>query len=404
MKTWDKHELLNNETIIGYVKDKGYFPKEGPLRVEEIGDGNINYVFKIIDEHSGKSIILKQADVLLRSSGRPLSVIRSKIEATILKMYNDVATGFSPEVYDYDEIMCVIAMEDVSDYVNMRKGMINRKIYPNFSKEITEFMLRVLTPTLDLFDDAEVKKQKVGNMINPELCKISEDLVFTEPYINYKKRNVITPGNEKFVSENLYDDFELHTEVARLKEDFMNNAQGLVHGDLHMGSIFINENGIKVIDPEFAFYGPIGYDVGNVIGNMFFGLAYNRYMDDYSVEFETWVLNSVLEIFDGFKYGLIRELTSDKIIDPIRKTDEYLKNYVNQVMAYSMGVAGLEIIRRTVGDAKVLELNTMDTNDRKLWAERLLIGLGISFIKERNEISTGEDIIDVFNELILEGE
>lgn len=69
-----------------------------------------------------------------------------------------------------------------------------------------------------------------------------------------------------------------------------------------------------------------------------------------------------------------------------------------------MGVAGLEIIRRTVGDAKVLELNTMDTNDRKLWAERLLIGLGISFIKERNEISTGEDIINVFNELILEGE
>ena len=122
------------------------------------------------------------------------------------------------------------------------------------------------------------------------------------------------------------------------------------------------------------------------------------------MEFETWVLNSVLEIFDGFKYGLIRELTSDKIIDPIRKTDEYLKNYVNQVMAYSMGVAGLEIIRRTVGDAKVLELNTMDTNDRKLWAERLLIGLGISFIKERNEISTGEDIINVFNELILEGE
>lgn len=49
----------------------------------------------------------------------------------------------------------------------------------------------------------------------------------------------------------------------------MNHAQALVHGDLHSGSIFVNEEGLKVIDPEFAYYGPIGYDIGNVIGNMF---------------------------------------------------------------------------------------------------------------------------------------
>ena len=34
----------------------------------------------------------------------------------------------------------------------------------------------------------------------------------------------------------------------------MNNAQALLHGDLHTGSIFANEQGVKVIDPEFAFY------------------------------------------------------------------------------------------------------------------------------------------------------
>ncbi len=27
---------------------------------------------------------------------------------------------------------------------------------------------------------------------------------------------------------------------------------------------------MKVIDPEFSFYGPMGYDIGNVIGNLFF--------------------------------------------------------------------------------------------------------------------------------------
>ena len=34
----------------------------------------------------------------------------------------------------------------------------------------------------------------------------------------------------------------------------MNYSQSLIHGDLHSGSIFINEKGIKIIDPEFSFY------------------------------------------------------------------------------------------------------------------------------------------------------
>lgn len=36
----------------------------------------------------------------------------------------------------------------------------------------------------------------------------------------------------------------------------MNCAQALLHGDLHSGSVFANDSGIKVIDPEFAFTGP----------------------------------------------------------------------------------------------------------------------------------------------------
>ena len=77
--------------------------------------------------------------------------------------------------------------------------------------------------------------------------------------------------------EHLYEDEALHAEVAALRNGFMNNAQALIHGDLHSGSIFANEQGIKVIDPEFAFYGPMGYDIGNVIGNLFFAWANKAY-------------------------------------------------------------------------------------------------------------------------------
>ena len=65
----------------------------------------------------------------------------------------------------------------------------------------------------------------------------------------------------KFMRRNLTDilhDQDLKAEVAKLRNGFMNNAQALLHGDLHSGSIFANERGIKIIDPEFAFYGPMG--------------------------------------------------------------------------------------------------------------------------------------------------
>ena len=74
------------------------------------------------------------------------------------------------------------------------------------------------------------------------MCEITEDLVLTEPYNDIKKRNIIIPENGEFVRKELYEDKKLHIEIAKLKFDFMNNAQALIHGDLHTGSIFVKAN------------------------------------------------------------------------------------------------------------------------------------------------------------------
>ena len=52
----------------------------------------------------------------------------------------------------------------------------------------------------------------------------------------------------------------------------MTAAEALIHGDLHTGSIMVNQDETKVIDPEFAFYGPMGFDVGLLLANFFLGL------------------------------------------------------------------------------------------------------------------------------------
>ena len=381
---YQEHFLLDCDEVISYVKEKNLFLENDDLTVKEIGDGNINYIFKVENKIDGKSIVLKQADKLLRSSGRPLDLTRSKIEANILRIENDLAPHFVPEIYFYDEIMCVLAMEDISEYKNLRTELVAGKIFPNFADNISEFLSRTLLLTTDLFMNKFEKKKNVKEFINPELCDISECLVFTEPYDNNRNRNIITAGNEEFVENILYKNEDLHFAILKLREKFMNYSQSLIHGDLHSGSIFINEKGIKIIDPEFSFYGPMAYDIGNVIGNLYFPLYRAKFfMEDSKKkeEFINWLEKCILDIpilFSKKCKLLWEKYSNDRLLKNKKFRDYYIENIIKDSLAY----AGTEIIRRVVGDTKVLELTSLETSEKKLELERSLINKAISMIIE----------------------
>ena len=379
---YQEHFLLDCDEVISYVKEKNLFSENANLTVKEIGDGNINYIFKVENKIDGKSIVLKQADKLLRSSGRPLDLARSKIEANILRIENNLAPHYVPEIYFYDEIMCVLAMEDISEYKNLRTELVAGKIFPNFADNISEFLSRTLLLTTDLFMNKFEKKKNVKEFINPELCDISECLVFTEPYDNNKNRNIITIGNEEFVENMLYKKEDLHFAILKLREKFMNYSQSLIHGDLHSGSIFINEKGIKIIDPEFSFYGPMAYDIGNVIGNLYFPLYRAKFfMEDSKKkeEFINWLEKCILDIpilFSEKCKLLWEKYSNDKLLKNKKFRDYYIENIVKDSLAY----AGTEMIRRTVGDAKVLELTSLENSEKKLQLEKELISKAVSMI------------------------
>ena len=379
---YQEHFLLDCDEVLSYVKEKKLFSENSDLIAKEIGDGNINYIFKVEDKINGKSIVLKQADKLLRSSGRPLDLSRSKIEANILKIENDLAPNFVPKVYLYDEIMCVLAMEDISEYKNLRTELLAGKIFPNLANNISEFLSKTLLLTTDLFMNKFEKKKNVKEFINPELCDISECLVFTEPYDNNKNRNIITHGNEEFVEKVLYENEDLHFAILKLREKFMNYSQSLIHGDLHSGSIFINEKGIKIIDPEFSFYGPMAYDVGNVIGNLYFPLYRAKFFmeeNEKKEKFINWLEKCIFDILNLFseKCKLLWEkYSNDKLLKNKKFRDYYIENILKDSLAY----AGTEIIRRTVGDAKVLGLTSLESSEKKLQFERELINQAILMI------------------------
>jgi 5-methylthioribose kinase len=397
MKKFDEFFLMTTEDAKRYaVEVLGRFRPDEKTDCIEIGDGNINYVFKIWSEEDGHSVIVKQADKLLRCAGRPLDQYRNKIEAQILKLEGELAPGYVPEVYYYDEAMAAVSMEDISAYGNLRKELMAGHVYSHMAENFSTFMADTLLPTTDLVVAADEKKQRVKFFTNPELCEITERLVLTEPFCDaYRAENSFQPANADLVEEQLYRNTALQVEVAKLRERFMNNAQALIHGDLHSGSIFANADGIKVIDPEFAFYGPMGYDIGNLVGNLFFSWV-NKLVTMPEETAQLTALEDTVRRTVDLTWEKMSAKYDELVEYPFYKIPAFKESYLSGVMADTFGYAGTEIIRRTVGSSKVMELNAVTDPAQRARMERILLNMGIRFVMERESLRTGDDAVAVF--------
>lgn len=395
---------MSTGDIAEYVEEKiQYFKPGTELVCNEIGDGNLNYVFRLKDESTGRSIIVKQAGECTRiDANMKLSTDRGRIEAKILGIQEKSAPGLVPKVYLYDGVMCAMIMEDMVGHSMMRSALINHEIFPKFAEQISTFLVNTLLLTTDVVMGHKEKKENVKAFINPDLCEISEDLVYSEPYIDYNHRNNVFPPNAEFVQKELYDDKALRLEAAKLKFDFMNNAQSLIHGDLHTGSIFINKEHTFAFDPEFAFYGPMGYDIGNVIANMFFAWANGDATIEDPVkkqEFCTWVLDCIEEIVDKF-VEKFKVAYRENVTDIMAKTEGFMEYYLSTVLADTAGVAGLESIRRIVGMANNKDITTIADENKRARAERIIVTLAKNYIMNRTKFMTGADYRRAIEEAI----
>lgn len=394
---YNAYFTMSESDAVSYTKDKlTIFPKEANLTCQEIGDGNLNYIFRVVDVHTDQSIIIKQSGPVARISDQfKLSPDRNRIEYEILKLQQELAPGLVPRVYHYDPIMNLTVMDDLSDYVIMRREMMAFKQFPLFVDHITDFMVNTLLSTSDVCMGHKEKKALVGNFINPELCEITEDLVYTEPFNDILSRNDVFEPNREWVNDHLYMDQTLRLETAKLKFAFMNHAQALVHGDLHTGSIFVKQEDTKIIDPEFAFYGPMGYDVGNVIANLIFAWAN---ADAYGeAKHQLWLQDTIAQVIDTFKAKFLKRWETHAT-EVTANYQGFKEHYLSGVIEDTAGVTGLECIRRIVGIAHVKDLTSIQEPALRIRAERLVMTAGKRFILERHLIKTGQQFVQVLLE------
>ena len=403
MEKFTSYFTMNEADAIEYARTRlDFFEPDAELSCSEIGDGNLNYVFRIADGKTGRSIIIKQAGPVARISDEfRVSPDRNRIESEILTLQYELAPGLVPKVFRYDPVMNCCAMEDLSDHTIMRKALLEHRQFPLFADHITTFMVNTLLLTSDVVMNHKAKKERMKRFVNPDLCEITEDLVYTEPFYDCPRNDVFEP-TRPFARKLLWEDETLRLETAKLKFDFMTRAQSLVHGDLHTGSIFVRPDSTKVIDPEFAFYGPAGYDVGNVLANLIFAYVNARQtMKEGSAKdlHIGWVRKTIEEVADLFQSKFLAAFR-EHATEPTARIPGFDRFYLGGIMSDASAVTGLELCRRTLGLAHVKDLTSIADPEKRAEAERICLIAGKTFIMERDRIQTGRDYIRTLDDSV----
>jgi len=370
------------EDAVAYARQYGgVFDPESLVSADEIGDGNLNLVFKIRDRQEVSRVIVKQALPYVRCVGEswPLTLDRARIEAETLLAHQSVCPQHTVHVRHYDPVLAVMVQEDLSDHAIWRKLLISGESSPVVAAQIGEYLAQTLFHYSDFYQSPHEKKKAVGQFLNPELCQITEDLFFTDPYSDHP-RNQFESGLAADVAA-LRHDRPLLQAVAALKHIFLTRAEALLHGDLHSGSIFVTQTSMKVIDAEFGFYGPMGFDVGTVIANLLLNICgLNGLLgQDRAGAVRKQRLQDIADVWQVFA-SRFTSLHAHYCRDAALASADYVEQFLHQVWHDTLGFCGTELIRRTVGLAHVADLDSIENADQRLHASEQALRLGRTLI------------------------
>jgi 5-methylthioribose kinase len=180
-----------------------------------------------------------------------------------------------------------------------------------------------------------------------------------------------------------------------MKEAFMTHAEALVHGDLHTGSILINTEQTVVIDPEFAFYGPIAFDIGAVLGNLVLAYASQEYHAPDAEKrkaYQAWLMDAVCEIWQVFvgEFGKLWDTERNRYEWP---AEGYKQKYQLRLLQETAGMGACKAMRRILGMAHVPDLESIPDEPARARAESLALNAVMTWIKNRRQVTSIDDLV-----------
>lgn len=243
--------------LTDFVRSRGWITaKETVRNIEKAGDGNMNLTLRVQTSQGG--IILKQARPWVEKYPEiEAPVERTEVEAKFYRLISSVPElrRAMPALRGMESDSFLLALEDLGeahDYTFLYQG-----------GELELCEITRLADFLSLLHSCFTRETCDPIFSNRNMRRLNHRHIFEIPFQaeNGIDLEAITPGLSQTALK-VHRNRRLQRTTRWLGEIYLEDGPSLLHGDFFLGSWLKTENGPKVIDPEFCFFGRPEFDLG----------------------------------------------------------------------------------------------------------------------------------------------
>ena len=253
-----KFELkeTNIQGLESYLQEVGVITSEEKLtNLYKAGEGNMNLTLRA--ETDRKSLIVKQANPFVQKyPSIPAPVERSRMEYIFFTKSRAIKpiAHYLPIPLYHDKKNHVQVLEDLGKNGDFSSFYDNGKLPANAVKELINFLRQLHEATVN---GEELENRKMRELNHTHIF----DLPFNPD--NGLNLDEMQEGLQALAHKLVLNNADLRKRATELGELYL-SAKGpsLLHGDFFPGSWLDTEEGVKIIDPEFCFTGPVEFELG----------------------------------------------------------------------------------------------------------------------------------------------
>jgi 5-methylthioribose kinase len=381
-----RHWLAANSALTARL---GGAPEQ--WQIKEVSDGNLNMVYVVRGPAGGVCVKQSLPHVRVVGESWPMPLERAYFEQLYLRASESHVKGLTPQLLHYDPERFAFAMELLGEHIILRRGLIAGDRYPTAARRVGEYVARTAFATSVLAEPFEQVNDRLAAFSrNQALTRITVDLIFTHPYVENARNRWTSPQLDDVVAS-LRADAPLKGAAGQLGYRFLTAHEALLHGDLHTGSVMVNATDTRVIDAEFAIYGPLGFDLGLFVGNLL--MAYFSQPGHETLargssgsakergEYAEWILAQIVAFWSEFVTQFSALWSARRAGDGYPSSffttpadDESFaiqrQQWLERLLVDTLGYAGAEIIRRIVGFAHNADFETIQNPDLRALCEK----------------------------------
>ena len=330
---------MSDATLPEYLLRAGVLDDARGAVVAPAGDGNINWVRRV-RAADGTTWVVKQARAALeRFPEYRVTTERMVFEARYGEIVRErVAThaGVLPRLIFFDLAERVLVMEDLGDAPRLDHLLAEGRAEPATLEALGEFLGAVHRATRG---EAESLAKRFAN---DEMRALHGEHIFTLPYA---PNDFPLEPRLRALADDVLARPGLRARIAELRARYYGAREALVHGDVQASNVLVQGLRPRLIDAEIAHVGDPAFDLGQALAHVHVHRAHARDV----------IPLAACEAALGAGYA---------------RTSAASPEIASRARAY----AGVEILRRAIGAARLAVLGTTARAERALELGAALLG------------------------------